>query len=450
MNSDRTILTQLSNESFLPKDDSKNDCLFEFNFKINSKLKNDVKKYNFNIMDFTRKNIKLEELLIELNHLCNFEKRNRLTDVKLLCLESYKLFLMKTVKNIISSSMPKKRKKLKPKISITKKYFNYLMFGALSFGGMLLDAIGNFIAAISIFNLVPFVSPIILIFSAIGIAVINTIIFLGFDIRLLGNKFGILFSSPSNKLYDVYDDQIKITKTINRMLLKTNIQNNLSSDEKSNFKKIISTCNNDIVYKNNSLQLYREKPSKKIARYAVTAVGLVTAIGGNYFFASALLTILGTSLLGTPLGWAIVGGCMAIGVGYFLSKGAANLYALLNPNANRIKVVKEKLSDFVKNNYINSADYKIISSDTNALLLSSKKFQDCLLKENISLKNKLNTSSTGSDNDSSFSQDTLQSDEPKSLRQRSISFSEGMPLISSGNSSEEKSLPKSTKRSVSR
>jgi hypothetical protein len=114
-----------------------------------------------------------------------------------------------------------------------------------------------------------------------------------------------------------------------------------------------------------------------------------------------------------------------------------------------IKAVKEKLSDFVKNNYINSADYKIISSDTNALLLSSKKFQDCLLKENISLRNKLNPSSTVSDNDSSFSQDSLQSDKPKSLRQRSISFSEGMPLVSSGDNSDEKSLPKFTKRSVS-
>jgi hypothetical protein len=359
-------------------------------FDMDESLKRNIKQYSLNKLDLNSSAFSLEDVAAELKHLNTLDYNHHAENEKVI-LEKYKKCLFESVYQFMVTQEKSDKEIVllaKTNISILRKYFNYSMFGLLFLGGLTLDGIGNFIFASSLFSLIPVLSAITSICLAIGVAVVNAAIFLAFDSKVLAEMFEIDLMLKDSKLFDIYAEQIKTAKMINRSLLQMQFLKNLSLNQHQALNDSINECNQDILGKLNSIKPYIENVGTKIGRYVITVFGLSTMIGGSYFFANTLLTMLSLSLIGTPAGWAITGACMFVSAAYYTSKGIRNLYLLFNQKEKQIEDIQKKLAEFVQDDYIDTAKLECIKND-NQLSISFKQFQDSLIRENVSLKNKL-------------------------------------------------------------
>jgi hypothetical protein len=106
------------------------------------------------------------------------------------------------------------------------------------------------------------------------------------------------------------------------------------------------------------IKKYVESPLKKGLRWLLSAVDMSLNIGGGYFLATSLLagTAGAAALLGTPVGWGLIG---LIIIGQFalrLAVGSNAMFNLLNPAAEKHKKVTEEINEYE----LNTSQYKEI------------------------------------------------------------------------------------------
>jgi hypothetical protein len=355
----------------------------ELNFKLDLSLKTKLREFTISHLDEPINS--LENLLNGYDCISEIDTSS-LSSEDIAIIEEYKLSIMqatsKFVKSLIINNVKDEDIETLP---IVKKLIKYLLFSIIFIGALIWDAIGHFIAALSIFTLIPFISATTLLISALSIAAFNTIIFIAFDAKLLGKSFNIDFLTKRNKNYETLENQIKITQNINFQLLKTKQIDHLSNSEIIALEKLIILFNKDLLKKSTSFTPYVEKPLKKVSRYIITALGLVTVIGGNYFFSTTALGLIAPSVFATPIGLALVATCITVSIALYFSKGAINLYYLMNPNDTYTTDIKKKFVEFSENSYVDKFEFKS-SSKNNFIISSYRNFQNALIKENIALR----------------------------------------------------------------
>ena len=359
--------------------------------QISDILKAKLMSVQLNNIDLDSQELTLVDLQNELEHLSTLKNENIAEHELELLKEGYKKALMVTAYAfLLGNDNNKKQKKLIQEISVTgmRKYFNFMLFGLLFVGGIVLDGIGNFIFALSLCSLISFMPAAASLYIAATITLINAAIFIVFDARFVAEMLKVKYISDENALFDIYEDQIDTVKMLNQALLQKNLTANWTSSQLQTFNKIVLNLNEHLKSKIDSIKPYQEKTARKMGRYFISVVGIATTIGGSYFFAKTLLTLISAGLVGTPLGWGVACACIFISVAYYASKGIRNLYLTINSQEKKIQDIKQKLADFVHDNSIDSTTLKNVESK-NPLSISFKNFQDELIQSNREMKQKL-------------------------------------------------------------
>lgn len=277
---------------------------------------------------------------------------------EILTLKRYRLFILKTVeahlnKIITNPSMPKNlllaqaKDKSKAKESFLMFCTRRITYYILLFSGIIMDSAASFLGTQGILAYFTILSPTASLAIGLVFSFINSALFYSFDAGMLRKALHITAIDEDSQRLDLDDSEIESTRRITRKMKEPDIINLLDKESYKAFAEATAIFNEGINAKKAD---YQQAPAEnswlRIFRHTVTGIGCIMMLGTGYFMTSSLLAFFTASLLGTPIGWAIVGFGMISTLAYFLSMRGSAVVHMLNPALQRFDELKQKLDHF--------------------------------------------------------------------------------------------------------
>lgn len=91
---------------------------------------------------------------------------------------------------------------------------------------------------------------------------------------------------------------------------------------------------------------YQENTSRKWIRYTITGLGSLLVTVGSYYMINQMLSTVASGLLGTPIGWGIIGLAIGTQLILYLSMRGKGLANMMNPGKEKYTLMQEKLVSF--------------------------------------------------------------------------------------------------------
>jgi hypothetical protein len=176
----------------------------------------------------------------------------------------------------------------------------------------------------------------------------------------------ILITKDFNKAQFIHNNELIETvkiqsdlSVIDRDRLKKSCKLNgkveLSADNKSLIEKlreeIFAKTKSQAVKEKGALKEFEETWSKWALRWALVIISAGANLAGTYFFAISLMASIAATaaLLGTPLGWGLVGGMIIFQMGLQYVIRDEFMFNLLNPSASRHNKIKDQINKYEPN-----------------------------------------------------------------------------------------------------
>lgn len=224
-----------------------------------------------------------------------------------------------------------------------KKTFYYV----LMILGTINDAAKSYLFGSALILLIPHLSLPIRVILSVFYIIFEAILFQGFEVVLLKDALGVTLKTHLQEYINVNIEQIRTITRINRLLVDIQvsmIEFRLYRD----YLSIVTILNDDLHKKLYSQQLYEDSIYKKLLKIAFLGFGIISNVGGSYFMVNAVLTVWAPALLGTPLGWAIIGLAIIVELGFYYAMGATGVVRLFNSERDSFNILKKELGLFDK------------------------------------------------------------------------------------------------------
>lgn len=242
---------------------------------------------------------------------------------------------------VVSEKVAEKKVKKKRFMSLRKGFYGFLLFF-----GLIEDSIGSFLFAQNLLILIPKITNPLVLLGSVIIMLINSILFYAFEASILKSALGIAGSSKQRRhLIQIYNDKVDSLENINKLLFNIDIAHQVNLSFYKSLIKLAMQMNQDIEELQQNIGKYKETLPKKMARWFVTGFGAAMCAAGTYFMATSLLTVVAASLLGTPVGWALIALMMIAGLGFYFAMQGKSMVALLNPEYSPFKALKKDLKN---------------------------------------------------------------------------------------------------------
>ncbi len=316
--------------------------------------------------------VDLEILEKEYNRLCEIEiglkdprKRRLLQKYKITILEAFEKHLDKKV-------LGEKSKEEKEPESRLLHWSKRIAYSILALTGLvILDATVAFFGVYEM--LTTFVSAIsspLAMGISVFLCLFNSYIFYVDDTNSLRKAMGI---ESALSRYDLDEIEIEATRRVNKKLSKG--QKSLSASEYSALTSFAGSFNKNITQKNEQyLQEPKENTLQWILRCGVTLCSSIVQLSSAYFLASSLLTFFAIGLVGTPIGWGIIGFGMLTYLSFFLATRGEVLRNMFNPEKEKFNLIKDKLDSFEPNpDFVKKYDTKKVKTTLESHLANRAK-----------------------------------------------------------------------------
>lgn len=240
--------------------------------------------------------------------------------------------------------------KAETKIPRYKRLIYRLTYSFLLLFGLIEQASGSYIFALALFGIIPGISRPLLIGLSIIFTVLDAILFFAFEVSFLksalkGTLGFPLSETKANSFIDAYLEQLTLATSLNAILSSTHALT-LDVEELDHYLKLSALINKDLLEKQKKFGSYQESLPKKILKWGVIIFGALSSIAGSYFMAISLLAAISASLIGTPLGWALIALTIIAGLGFYASMNAKGMSELINPNKLKFNELKKDFSTF--------------------------------------------------------------------------------------------------------
>lgn len=297
------------------------------------------------ILEVTLK--KLNDRFLQLTQMTNDKKSwDNFTEEKKLAIESNKYEIMRQVLISIQKQYGKKYKQnVDIVIKENSENWRKALFAVLMTTDIAVMTIGTFVGASSLMRLLPGVGTIFpSIVGGIGVGIESLIKYAMFK-NFLQQGLGISPEPSTEKLLTKYEMRLALMEQINHLMV-----NNMHYTRSQGpviyqyYTNILKSFNADM--KKTQIAPYEEPRSKRYIRNCLSIINLGLNVASTYFAASLLLTTFLAPLVGTPIGWGIVGFVIAA---QLLSKfivRKTSIFTLMNPAAVQHDMIKDKLSHF--------------------------------------------------------------------------------------------------------
>lgn len=222
-----------------------------------------------------------------------------------------------------------------------------LLFAFLIVVDITFMSIGSYLGSVALLNLfVPAISTLVATLVA-GIATaIEAVMMYSVFKPMLQRGLKIPVDQPEGLLATDYGKRLSMMQKINAKMV-----NNIQYTQKhgpnvyASFMPLLKLLNQDV--KKITLLPYQEPYYKTLARYGLSILNVTLSIAGTYYGASLLLLALCAPLVGTPIGWGIIGTFIFAQLLTRLVIRQTAVYDLLNPFAKRHESLRNKIESFV-------------------------------------------------------------------------------------------------------
>lgn len=277
---------------------------------------------------------------------------NKATDDKLkLALEEYKLSIIQSILSHLNYLSEESNKAGQTKKEMGSKIVWWLKVCGLiliSLIGLVEGCIDGFLGATKFMaDLIPNISNGWLIGSALAITAINVVLFIAFEVGMLKKLVGVSTSTSATKIMDLTAKQSQHLTKINSKITDGLVLQKLTLNEYQGLSDIVTSLNEDLGSKKVLFEEYEERPFIKAMRWIVTGLGAVLCGLGSYFGAASMLAYVALPLVGTPVGWIIIGVLVASALVFYISMQGRGMLNLFNPLLKTFNHVKAALSEFI-------------------------------------------------------------------------------------------------------
>lgn len=251
------------------------------------------------------------------------------------------LEINKSIENQYGKIAEKKEKPAEKKAAFWRK----ALFGFLIIIDITFMCIGGFLGATSLLQMIPGITSVTTALVAGLTTAIESLMMYSIFKPMLQQGLGIPVNPPKETLSNYYGQRLELTEKVNSKM----VNNGHYTFEKSpelyqSYAGILKTINKDM--KKTTLTSFNEPSYKKVGRYCLSGLNLILSMAGTYFGTVMLLTAISPLLLGTPVGWAIIGTFI---LAHLISKLVIrqnSIFNLLNPSAHRHEEIRNKLLQF--------------------------------------------------------------------------------------------------------
>lgn len=224
----------------------------------------------------------------------------------------------------------------------------------LSTAGVLYNAVNTFVSMGHLISIIPgLVNPVsfalwatnpLSVALCLFFVVANSCLFWWFEINLLKKSLNCHTSNEVEKILKNDRAELKATNTLNTVLSTLSASERHDDPWTRAVTRIASIATDRIINKKEKYRLgHNEEPVQKFLRYFFTGVGALMNIGGAFFTGQVLLGIVAAPLLGTPIGWIIIGINIVSALGMFISKRLNSP----NPKLERFKENEKKIDSCI-------------------------------------------------------------------------------------------------------
>lgn len=229
-----------------------------------------------------------------------------------------------------------------------KNILKIILYYFFLLGGFAQQISGSYIYAYSFFALIPALTNFWLIIISIVYTVLDCVLFYAFQADLLKLALGVDFTSPDClRVLETYEEQLRLILLMNEALTNVSIfKSNIGVDEYRKYVRLVQLFNQDLSRKSDLMCNYQESIYRKMFKYGMYAFGVLSTVAASYFTAMALLVAIGGGLVGTPIGWAIIGLLIISGLAFYYAMEGKSLFHLVNPDYTLFKDLQSKLSLF--------------------------------------------------------------------------------------------------------
>lgn len=304
------------------------------------------------------------KLAFELNHLNALEKAAhdpKHTKIRLI-VQSYKIQILKK----LTADLKKQETGTEELAEVVKKenkFFRWMKktsFGSLLISGLCLDGVGNFISTQNLIKGIflviaaPVATPVVLT-TALVFTIVNSFLFLSFEVHMLKEAMGIDSRSNLKKCLDLDAEEKTHIKRVQNQLEK--LAQNADQNQLDQFNSINNVCNELIKFKKQFYiaPLHKNNKLQNIKNAVCLALGSITTIAGSYFWTTTLISFFGTFfLISNPVGWTITSVAMFTSLAFFLAMRGKSTMKGSNPEIEQYEKLQKKISEWKEKSVLKS------------------------------------------------------------------------------------------------
>jgi hypothetical protein len=223
--------------------------------------------------------------------------------------------------------------------SCTQQSLYYFLLGF----GMFRDAARSYLFGLIVLSLIPgLMNPILIAGSALY-AALDCILFYAFEVSLLKRALGIAYEDIDESL-EVYSQQMALTLEMVLCLPAL-----VLTDEHKNYREFLALVHADLEEKHTKMGEYTESIYQKGFKCAIIGFGAFSSGAGSYYFmVNVFLAVWAASLIGTPVGFALIALTIVAGLGFYYAMGASSMARLANKDYEQFKNLKKEYGFFEK------------------------------------------------------------------------------------------------------
>jgi hypothetical protein len=209
--------------------------------------------------------------------------------------------------------------------------------------GMFRDAARSYLFGLIVLSLIPgLMNPILIAGSALY-AALDCILFYAFEVSLLKRALGIAYEDIDESL-EVYSQQmaltLKIVSCLPALVLK---------EEHKDYREFLDLAHEDLNKKHTEMKKNEESNYQRAFKYAIIGFGAFSSGAGSYYFmVNVFLAVWAASLIGTPIGFALIALTIVAGLGFYYAMGASSMARLANKDYEQFNNLKKEYSFFEK------------------------------------------------------------------------------------------------------
>jgi hypothetical protein len=205
---------------------------------------------------------------------------------------------------------------------------------------------GQYIFGSTLIGLIPGINATGILITSIFYVALNAILYYAFELSSVREALDIP-TSPSQieELISTYREQIKLVAAINTHLSKIDALK-LKKENYQAFWIFAQTLNQTLRAKLESISDYQPSLVKKCLKFFILTVGGISAIASSYFWTNEILIAFTASLVGTPIGWSIIGLSTLAALGYYFFKDGLNVSELIAPGYDKFRLMTKEFNRF--------------------------------------------------------------------------------------------------------